>query len=260
MMTQVEVENLYPSLEEFDAETQFFLSKFHQSKEAFHLTETVAKVAIAGIDLRKIGSIIAGKYFETIAGLYVQSKLQSNNLFVLNPSETDLIYQGYYANAHTCSLYNLYTIIPGITIPDGLIFQIGKKYLQLVGVCEYTALNRLTRSTQKLAQLEQYQQSEFVANDLGMSAIDCIKNAPEYGQKLRELLSHVRPDVPHLPITLVNPDFWKIIYAFPATSNEKKSNLPYVPLSSKDLNNYVTQLIDQVTNEYQSECQLLGIS
>ncbi|MDO8570355.1 MAG: hypothetical protein Q7R97_02120 [Candidatus Daviesbacteria bacterium] len=259
MTTKVEIENFYPSLEGFDEPTQILLGNFHQSKEASQLTRALKEVALAGIDLRNIKPMIAGKYFEGIAGLYVQSQLQSNNLFILTPSETDWIYQEFYAKAHTCLLYNLQTKIPGITVPDGLIFQRGKRYLQFKGVCEYTVQTNTAGSAQKQAQLEQYQQPISIAKDLGMYEVDCINNTPGYGQKLRELLNYIRPDIPRLPITLTNPDYWEIIYALPATFNERRGHLPYLPFNSKEFSHYIIQLLERITSEYQSEYQLLGI-
>lgn len=256
MLTRVEIENFYPSLQGFDEETQDLLGKFHQSKEANQLTQALIEIAIAGIDLQRIKPIIAGKYFEEIAGLYVQSQQQTKDRFILSPSETNRIYRQLYSNTHVYSLYDFYKMLHGITVPDGLIFQQSRKYLRLKGVCEYTVQNNAASSIQKQTQLTHYQQPEYIAKDLGMYEEDWMNNAPEYGKDLRKLLSHIRPDIPHLPISLTSFNSWEIIYALPAVSEEKRGQLPYLPFNSKEYNSYLSKLIYRITSKYQLKEQL----
>lgn len=258
MAFQPDLEKLYPSLERFTGRTKALFEGFHQSQNATRLTKAVVRVAVAGINLEELRQDIVGRYFEEVAGLYVRSKLEQDKRFVLGPSETGWLYQQLNPGAHRYYTYNLTQNIFGITVPDGLILQRGQRYLQLAGVCEYTLENNVGKSRRKQAQLERYQDPENIARGLGMYEFDREVNSSVYGQRLRMLLSKIRPDIPSLPISLASN--WEIIYAVPAKSGQtdQVNDLPYVPCDRKQFASYIERLIEQVMSEYQPGVDQLG--
>lgn len=220
------------------------ISNFLSSPMGESLNRSLQEVVLSGINAKDIERDIAGKYFENLAYFYLLKNHGLGNNILLSPDQVKLLYCQLYPQSHVYSLYNFRSELIGVSIPDGLLIRIGKKFLQLTGACEYTLCHKPQAITRKREQFCHFTPNG-ISSALGIHDIQSTDGLPHYSPTLGEKLHQINPQIPALPVCL--GDTWNTYYVMPEPKEEDTfafGKTISLPVNRAEFRSFIDQTVD----------------
>lgn len=236
-------------------EFEFGLAKL----EEFLRQDRVFVKPAAMEEFTTLRSRLAGFFFEQIAYAFMAKEIGDNgdNQVLLSPRQTDALYRWRFDRLQDRFYEHggFRLGIPGITVPDGIVFDVaqnsGREEFVIAFICEYKLTIKPRRSDKRGSQAKYHASPNRFLDDLFQSA-GSLTNQVMLSEELSEVVG--------IPRTIrLTPDRYQgVVYVLPSPKNEeeegliearlRKDRISLTPFSSREFGRVLTVIINNTAD------------